>query len=450
MRFAKVVAYAFGPLRDKSLAFAPGLNVIYGPNEAGKSSWHAALHAGLCGMRRARGMPRKEDKDFAERHKPWGRDEWEVGAIVTLEDGRHVELRHDLARSVDRSARDVGVAGRDYSGEIIYEGAPDGSRWLGLNRRTFLHTACVRQGDILKVRKDPGSLQEDMQRAAATARADATAAAALQQLDKCLRERVGSTKAPSKPLMITERKAVEAREALKNAREAHRDQLRRRKNVEGWERAAKQAELRAAAMKAALAVEKANAFDERLEEARALDAQFSADAPHPMPGVGELLRGVTEALTTWSQRPAPVALTGASAQELTQQIDRVRRGLLAARAVVAQGAAHDVERRVRQARELRALFPDGAPHISEAEEEHERQVRVALHAWDILPPLRAPEGPGVEQLERDLTDLERKRQATSVVPRGGYDPRRFSWSAGPWRRWGPSWPCCYRICASQG
>ena len=418
MRFDRVVAHAFGPLQDDddALEFAPGMNVIYGPNEAGKSSWHAALYAGLCGMRRAKGMPRKEDKDFAKRYRPWGRDEWEVGAIVTLEDGRHVELRHDL-RGVDRSARDVNVAGRDYSSDIIYEGAPDGSRWLGLNRRTFLHTACVRQGDILKVRADPASLQQDMQQAAATARAGATAAAALQQLTKCLRERVGSIQAPKRPLMRTKRKAAAAREALENACAAHRDHLRRRKNVEGLERAARQAELRGAAMEAALADEKANAFAERLEEARTLDAQFPDGALHPLPGGGERLRWVTEALTTWNQRPAPVALTGASAQELAEQIDRARRGLLAARAVVAEGAANDAERRVTRALELDPLFSEGAPRISAAEEEHEREVRDALHRWDALPPPQKPEGPSVEQLELDLADFDRKRQTTSVVPK---------------------------------
>ena len=418
MRFDRVVAHAFGPLRDDALEFAPGMNVIYGPNEAGKSSWHAALYAGLCGMRRAKGMPRKEDKDFAKRYRPWRRDEWEVGAIVTLEDGRHVELRHDLARGVDRSARDVNVAGRDYSSDIIYEGAPDGSCWLGLNRRTFLHTACVRQGDILKVREDPASLQEDMQRAAATARAGATAAAALQQLERYKHERVGSELAPTKPLRRTKSKTAEAREALATARAAHGDHLRRREKVEERERAAKQAELRAAAMEAALAVEEASAFDERLEEARVLDALFPDGAPHPLPGGGERLRRVTEALTTWNQRPAPVALTGASAQELAEQIDRARRGLLAARAVVAEGAAREVERRVTRARQLHAFFPEGAPRISEAEEAHASQVRDALHAWDALPTPREPEGPSVEQLELDLADFDRKRQATSVVPKG--------------------------------
>ena len=437
MRFDKVVAYAFGPLRNERLEFAPGLNVIYGPNEAGKSSWHAALHAGLCGMRRAKGMPRREDKDFAERYRPWGRDEWEVGAIVTLEDGRHVELRHDLARSVDRSARDVDVAGLDYSRKIIYEGAPDGSRWLGLNRRTFLHTACVRQGEILKVRKDPGSLQEDMQRAAATARADATAAAALQRLKKCLQERVGSMQAPTKPLRKTKRETAKAREALQTAREAGRDHLGRRKKVEERERAARQAELSVAAMETALAVENANVFDEKLEEARALDAQFPDGAPYPIPGGGELLRLVTEALTTWNHRPAPVALSGPSAQELAERIDRTRRRLLAARAVVAEAAARKVERRVTRARELNAFFPEGSPRISEAEEEHESHVRDALYAWDALPPLREP------------ADLVRKRQAASVAPKGIRSTARLMacWAtvAG-----GPSRPCCFRICASRG
>ena len=33
MRFESVKAYAFGPFRNESLEFAPGMNVVYGPNE---------------------------------------------------------------------------------------------------------------------------------------------------------------------------------------------------------------------------------------------------------------------------------------------------------------------------------------------------------------------------------------------------------------------------------
>jgi len=42
----------FGRLADQSFAFGPGLNVLVGGNEAGKSTLTAALVASLYGFRR--------------------------------------------------------------------------------------------------------------------------------------------------------------------------------------------------------------------------------------------------------------------------------------------------------------------------------------------------------------------------------------------------------------
>ena len=176
MRFESVTAYLFGRLRGETLQLAPGMNVIFGPNESGKSTWHAALYAGLCGMRRRRGRPRP-DRDFQARHKPWYNEGWEVGATIVLKD-RRVILRHDLDGRVDSSARDADLAGRDYAAEIMNDGAPDGARWLGLDRNSFLSTACVRQAGILGLLDDPGDLQDELQSAAATARTGETAAEA--------------------------------------------------------------------------------------------------------------------------------------------------------------------------------------------------------------------------------------------------------------------------------
>ena len=99
MRYLRVTAMPFGPFRHKPLELAPGMNVIHGPNEAGKSSLHSALYVGLCGIRRAQGPPTKEDREFAERHRPWNGEggDWEVGALIQLECGRRIELHHDLA-----------------------------------------------------------------------------------------------------------------------------------------------------------------------------------------------------------------------------------------------------------------------------------------------------------------------------------------------------------------
>ena len=410
MRFESVTAHRFGPFRDETLELAPGMNVVFGRNEAGKSSWHAALYAGLCGMRRGKGAMRKEEKRFAVRHKPWDGDEWEIGAIVALEDGRRVELRHDLAGRIESSAEDTSVAGRDYSHEILFDGAPDGARWLGLNRRSFLATACVRQADILKVRDDPESLQEDMQRAAATAGVDQTAAAALQRLEEVLRERVGSTRAPTKPLMTTERRVAEAREALETAGDAHRDFQERRAEVGTLERAARDARRRVEAAEAALASVEAEALAERLREARALHEEFPEGAPHPVPEGGGLTRAVTEALTTWRNLPAPVELTGPSAREIEERIEAADAELAAARAVVAEAAAAEAEARLGSARELRALFPDGGPRVSAEEDARLGEIRDALRAWESLSAVEAPAGRGVEELEEELASLEERRR----------------------------------------
>ena len=68
MKIELVVADAFGPLRDQTLTLTPGFNVLFLPNEAGKSTWHAALIAALCGTRRGVGAATREARDFALRH----------------------------------------------------------------------------------------------------------------------------------------------------------------------------------------------------------------------------------------------------------------------------------------------------------------------------------------------------------------------------------------------
>ena len=271
MRFESVRAHPFGPFHDETLSLAPGLNVVHGPNEAGKSTWHAALYAGLCGMRRGKGAASAEVRRFRDRHRPWdGGGAWAVSAVVALEDGRRVELRQDLAGKVDCSASDADLAARDYANEILYDGAPDGSRWLGLNRRSFLGAACVRQAQILRLLNDADALQEDLQRAAATAGADETAARALDLLNGYRREQVGSAQAPTKPLRRSRERVSASRLALERAQRAQAEHIERRLDLEQLERLAEAHEQDPAALRAALASEAAADAEARAARAAEL------------------------------------------------------------------------------------------------------------------------------------------------------------------------------------
>ncbi len=212
MLFESIHAHRFGPFRDGVLDFTPGLNIVHGPNESGKSSWHAALFLGLCGLRRRRGPAGDLEKLLTLRHRPWDDADWSVVVQLQLDDGRRVEISRDLAGNVACRATDMDL-GRDYTREIIHQGSPDGARWLGLDRHSFLVTACVRQGDLLEVLRRPEVLQRHLQCLAGNSKGDSTAAEALERIDQFRRECIGSNRIHSnRPL----RRAVERVEAARD------------------------------------------------------------------------------------------------------------------------------------------------------------------------------------------------------------------------------------------
>ena len=321
MKIESVKAHAFGPFLDQTLDLAPGMTVIYGPNESGKSTWHAAIFAGLCGMRRGRGR-KGGDSGFVDRHRPWYSLDWEVSTTILLEDGRQIELHHDLAGRVDCQARDV-VLGRDYSDEIMNDGAPDGSKWLGLDRQSFLATACVRQADIRSVVDNANSLQEHMQRAAASANTESTAAAALDRLDQYQKENVGLDRSNStRPLRAARNREQISITQLDRARDLHAEFVGQMAEIEEIEVEVNQSELQLQLVEAALLARDATAQKVKLERARALVSKYPTP-PTSQSEYDSTADACRLAVDRWENKPAEIELSGASAMELMEQISQL-------------------------------------------------------------------------------------------------------------------------------
>ena len=264
-----VTAHAFGPFSGDRLDLADGMTVVHGPNESGKSTWHAAVYLALCGRRRGRGRAGPDWQRLADRHRPWDRDEWLVSAEVVLDDGRRVEFRQDLDGRVDCHARDL-VLGADLSAEFMNDGTPDAARWLGLDRHSFAATACIGQAQMLAVLERADTLQEHLQRAAATAGADSTAAAALARMDAFRAERVGGDRATTKPLRQAMTEVQAAREALEEARTGHALYQRRLAEVDRLRAAGREAEHRLRVHEAAAAAILARDLRARADETAGL------------------------------------------------------------------------------------------------------------------------------------------------------------------------------------
>lgn len=59
----------FGKLHNKTLKFQPGINLLYGPNESGKSTFYGFLQGMFYGMKRMRGKAARTDA--YSRYEPW-------------------------------------------------------------------------------------------------------------------------------------------------------------------------------------------------------------------------------------------------------------------------------------------------------------------------------------------------------------------------------------------
>src|SRR3954453_3417659 len=139
MRITEVRASAFGPFRSSTLQLWPGLNVVHGSNEAGKSSWFAATYAGLAGRRKARGRGTIGQADFRNRHKPWSGSRWSAGVTVTLDNGSVLAFEQDLNKGEFRivdgeTRRAISIAELEHrlGIEMTTESTLDGTRLLGL------------------------------------------------------------------------------------------------------------------------------------------------------------------------------------------------------------------------------------------------------------------------------------------------------------------------------
>ena len=398
MRIERVVARAFGPFRGEELKLTPGMTVVSGANEAGKSSWHAALRMALTGLRRGKGPGTAAERLLAERHRPWDDpDRWAVEARVRLADGRLVEISQDLAGKVDCRAVDVGL-GRDVSHEIM-DGTPDASRWLGLNRDAFAATVSVSQAQILAVADAADELQEQMQRAAATRGTDATAAEAIARLEQFRRDAVGVDRVGARgPLRGAKDRLASLEARLAEARRQHDEYLDRAAHIEVAERrvdAARRAALRA---EAELAAARAAASRRRFETASELAAR------HPSPPEASEARddradAVASALDAWAARPVPVELPGPTTAEIEGEL-----------AALPEPPAGDQQPHESVRAALRELdlaehaitLIEGAPAADDAKLPSVDEPRVR----ELARRLRTPQLPGVGQLKEELAAAE--------------------------------------------
>lgn len=87
----------FGKFNDKTISLQNGINVIYGENEAGKSTLYSFLKGMLFGMERSRGRAAKNDAYSV--YEPWDNPSWYAGSLRIRSGGKTFRLERSFGRN---------------------------------------------------------------------------------------------------------------------------------------------------------------------------------------------------------------------------------------------------------------------------------------------------------------------------------------------------------------
>ncbi len=130
----------FGKLHRQTIHFGDGLHVIYGENEAGKTTLKTFLIAMLFGIEKKRGQAAKNDE--FHKYMPY------MGGIYggTLDfdfGGRSYQVQRNFSENQDVTLFD------QESGRRLSERMELSGNLFDMTREGFLQTLCVSQGEIL-------------------------------------------------------------------------------------------------------------------------------------------------------------------------------------------------------------------------------------------------------------------------------------------------------------
>lgn len=129
----------FGKFHQQDIELGPRMNIIYGSNEAGKSTVHAFLGAMLFGVRRMRG--RAAASDMYTRYQPWENKTSYEGTMIFEHEGKN----YRIYRNFYKEEQAVHLTLLDSGREIELPGGTISDLIPGLTEENYKNTISISQ-----------------------------------------------------------------------------------------------------------------------------------------------------------------------------------------------------------------------------------------------------------------------------------------------------------------
>jgi DNA repair exonuclease SbcCD ATPase subunit len=213
----------FGKLSNLMLSFGRGLNVVFAPNEGGKTTLQRFLIGMLYGPIRHDIKVQRRFDAWLEQYRPWNAADYAGTLWCLLENGRELEIH----RTFDREDGRFEV--RTATGEDItrqYEIHRNGdvnftASHLGLTKDLYESIGVIRETEMAQLR-NPETLRDRIANIAQTGDEKLSVRLSLVKLEEAL-ESVGSDRAPTRPYKLALDRLQGLREERSELEARHRE-----------------------------------------------------------------------------------------------------------------------------------------------------------------------------------------------------------------------------------
>ena len=192
MKIKKIRVNGFGKLKDLSLRFSDGLNVVYGGNESGKSTLHRFIGAVFFGLFKPYTKTRQYSPEY-DRYLPWNTDVY-GGSITYEKDQRGYTLYRNLLKSSEEVRLTDEMTGADITSSLEFDPVHRmyrTDRDIGVSRVLYENTVSIPQMKSATGEELASEIGELLVRAESTHTSDVSYTGALERIKK-LREPIGT------------------------------------------------------------------------------------------------------------------------------------------------------------------------------------------------------------------------------------------------------------------
>lgn len=311
MRILEAEIGGFGRHHDRRFCFGPGLNLIEGPNESGKSTLESFLRAMLFGL--TEGQARRKSAEFA-RYMPWNGAPYRGALTYQLQDGRQIRLERQFAPQMRLTVRDA-VTGVDLTADFPQDGRKER---LFLDEHVGLSAALCREllfvpQERLRTLEAPENLAQELVTLAVHGDGSQLAARASKKLERELEE-IGSPRAPTRPLGLALGRLRDAEARLAQARQQQADNMEREQQLAALNRRLQTCATEAQAARQIWLSHRAAELQQRLQQVHDLEQRLAQ-----LPKFGGQERPDQETLAKLHRLEGELAGLRAEAEALGEQ-----------------------------------------------------------------------------------------------------------------------------------